>query len=140
MHYFFKQLISVITFARGRYVAFWNEASWMLRAAMCDSSVVWSGSGRWGSPIRVSEQHWEGLTQKSHKTFNIIQSLLSHACLDNVTFKTRECRSRKYISGKGFFFLNVGGRKKVYCHQLSCKEESQTAYSTFRVAFIKNKS
>lgn len=51
----------------------------------------------------------------SHKTFNIIQSRLSHASLDNVTFKTtRECRSRKHISGN-LFLVRVmkRGRKKV---------------------------
>lgn len=62
--FFFLNRPSVITFAWGRYVAFWNKAAWMLRAALRYSSAVRSASRRWGSPIRVSERHVEGLIQK----------------------------------------------------------------------------
>lgn len=60
------------------------------------------------SPITVAEQHMGRADTKagSHKTFNIIHGLLSHARVDNVTFKTtRECPSRKHISGNFFFFF-----------------------------------
>lgn len=71
---------------------FETKPLWMLRAALCYSAAVWSGSGRWASPIEVSEQHRGGIDTKagSHKTFNIIQSPLSHARSDNVTFKNNQ--------------------------------------------------
>lgn len=84
----------------------------------------------------------------SHKTFNIIQSLLSHAHLDNVTFKTtRECRCRKHISGNLFFFfffriIKSRGKKLVGKNwfgwhfltvTLSSEEVYRAAYSHFQV-------
>lgn len=85
----------------------------------------------------------------SHKTFNIIQSLLSHARLDNVTFKTtRECRSRKHISGNLFFVVEnnknlevenklVGkkcfGLTHFYSHSSPSEELYEEAYSRVQV-------
>lgn len=90
----------------------------MLRAALCYSSVVWSSGGRWASPFGVSEQHRRRIDTKagSHKTFNIIQSPLSHACSDNVTFKNNERMSVQEVDYRKppfFFLLFVGNFWKV---------------------------
>lgn len=56
-----------VTFCLTWYVAFWNKAPQMLSVSVrpaCSSYAVRSSDGRRGSPIRVSEQLWEGLTQK----------------------------------------------------------------------------
>lgn len=87
---------------------FETKPLWMLRAALRCSFVVWSSSGRWASPIQVSEQHRGRIDTKagSHKTFNIIQSPLSHARSDNVTFKNNERTSAQEVHyRKPPFFL-----------------------------------
>lgn len=69
--------------------------------------------------VLPSESHCTGeaLTQRQGAIKHSTSFKVSHARLDNVTFKTtRECRSRKHISGNLFFMRIMkcrGGKKLV---------------------------
>lgn len=113
-YYYYWNRPSVITFARGRYVAFWNKAPMNVKSRrLC--VTPWSPDPAAVDEPRLSESQSstaEGLTHRQgaikHSTsFKVPSPMHAQTMCHSKT--TRECRSRKYISGNLLFFLLLVG-------------------------------